>query len=620
MNKTFISRRAICLLLCAIMVVPMLFTACSSTVGNEGDEGAKVAMTLTISLIKEEGMTDEAITLVENAINEITEGQYNTHIELQMFTADEYQEKIIAMSQELHLNEAGSGSKYVSSEVILEDGKNYQKQPNGDIVEIDEANRTHTIYPTITNTQLDVLLIDSTETYNKLVAGADFEPYLASLTASMASLGTDMKKHINTTMLNYMSTLNPELYAIPNNYYYGEYSYMFLNKKYVDKYNYDPKLITDFATAKNFLTDVAEYEADAIPVYNFPGFDWLTYLDFESPLSSRPAVKFDLSAPYVITDVMSTSYYTTCMQMLYDFSKSGKAYVDSETIDFSKDFAVGFMKGDHNVPKELADQNNDGEDDYYVVTLANPYVGNEMFESMYAVSAFTRNVDRSFEILSLLQTNEEIVNLLAYGVEDVHYEVVNDTVVFAEDSTYKVNYRYAGNNFLVLPNENMDEETLKYAENNWAFAKQHNNNLIISPYCGFVIENATFVNYIENAVLDEGYIFVELADKSGVKIVNAKTGKDYVKAGKTTVYWYTDVIVRRYQDICAEYLERMEDFEAASQYETYAEYLKVLADELEDTEEYSQLTSNSTSTNDTYSNAYSPANQYRAFWMRTYSA
>ncbi len=621
MNKTFISRRAICLLLCAIMVVPMLLTACGSTENLEGDQGAKTAQTLTISLIKEEGMTEEAITLVENAINEITEGQYNTHIELQMFTADEYQDKIISMSQELHMNGAGPGSGYVSSEVVLEEGKDYQKQPNGDTVEIDEANRTHTIYPTLTNTQLDILLIDSAETYSKLATGADMESYLASLSASMGSLGTDMKKHINTTTLNFMSKLNPELYAIPNNSYYGEYSYMFINKKYVEAFDYDVKLMTDFAATKNFLNDVVStkgYE-NVTPVYNFPGFDWLTYLGFESPLSSRPAYTFDTSAPYAITDIMATSYYSTCMQMLYDFSKMGKTYVDSETIDFTKDFAVAFMKGDHNVPKEYADNNNDGEDDYHIVTLSRPYVGNELFESMFAVSAFTRDVDRSFEILSLLQTNETIVNLLAYGVEDVHYEIVNDIVVYAEDTGYKMNYKYAGNNFLLLPNDKMDETTLKYAENNWAFAKEHNNNLLTSPYCGFVMDYATFTDYEDNMFLDDGYILVELDDKSGVKVVEKKTGKDYVKAGKTTIYWYTDVILRRYQDMCAEYMERMEDFDAASEYATYSEYLKALASEFEATEEYSQVTGNASKTNDTYSNAYAPSSQYRSFWMKVYS-
>ena len=138
MNKTFISRRAMCLILCALMVVPMLLTACG-TVGNEGDAGAKTAQTLTITMIKDEGMTDEAIAMVERAINDIVEGQYNTHIELQMFTAEEYSDKVLSMSQELHMNGAGSGGSYVSTEVILEEGKEYHKQPNGDTVEIDQG-------------------------------------------------------------------------------------------------------------------------------------------------------------------------------------------------------------------------------------------------------------------------------------------------------------------------------------------------------------------------------------------------------------------------------------------------------------------------------------------------
>ena len=51
-------------------------------------------------------------------------------------------------------------------------------------------------------------------------------------------------------------------YAIPNNNVVGEYTYLLLNKKYIDKYNYDPSQfinLTSADTAK-YLADIAKYE------------------------------------------------------------------------------------------------------------------------------------------------------------------------------------------------------------------------------------------------------------------------------------------------------------------------------------------------------------------------
>ena len=166
----------------------------------------------------------------------------------------------------------------------------------------------------------------------------------------------------------------------------------------------------------------------------------------------------------------------------------------------------------------------------------------------------------------------------------------------------------------------MSEEELKYAANNWEFAKEHNNKIVISPYCGFALDFASFTDYTSNIFLDDNCEFVELDDKSGVKVV--KNGKDFVKAGKTQIYLYTDVILRRLEDEGAVYLNKLAKFneEEISKYESFDAYLAALSKEFEESDIYSQFTGNASATNNTYSNAYSPAAQYRAFWTRVYSA
>ena len=80
-------KRLLCLVLGLLMLLPMVLTGCSD---DDADMVYEDIRTLTLYTIKEEGTTDEAIAVVEAAINDITESKFNTHIELRCYLADEY--------------------------------------------------------------------------------------------------------------------------------------------------------------------------------------------------------------------------------------------------------------------------------------------------------------------------------------------------------------------------------------------------------------------------------------------------------------------------------------------------------------------------------------------------
>lgn len=623
MKKSNLARRVLCLVL-GILMLTSLLTACDNA-GNVTSTEAAKAMTITLTMIKEEGMTDDGIKAVQAALNEITENRYNTHVVLQMFTADEYAEKVMEMSQKLDINNAAAeDSTYVSNEVILEEGKIYKQTANGDYYLVDEQNRSHVQYPTLVNTQLDVLFIDDISTYTLLAKGDGETPYLAELGEVIGKSDLPVAKYVNSTLLSHARRVNGKFLAVPNNSYYGDYSYMLVNKKYFDELNYDISLVTDFSGLESFIFDVAnktEYDKVA-PVYNAPDFNFLTYFDFESPLLTQPnALAFDTSNSVKLNNMTRMGFYQTSMEMLYKLSKlpSNRTYKETTEVDFNADFAVAFMDGAHTIPETYKDINNDGTDDYYVVELSRPVVGNEMFSSMYAVSQFSQNKERAFEILALLQADADVVNLLAYGIKNVHYELDNKGVVtFKEDSNYFVDYKKAGNNFLCYPNENMDEATLAYAENEWALAKKHNEKLRISPYCGFYILPSKFSDFSYfNADETTSHYFKELDDKTGVMLVD-KDGAPVKDRGLTKIYLYNDVMLAQFEEYSKTFVPRMTDFEAASDYESYKAYLKALSDEFQATDIFSQIQGVNTGDNNTESNAMSPAGQYNTFYLATY--
>ena len=90
-------KRLFCLLLCLLMVLPaVLMTGCADDEITAAIEGTRIkALTLTLYSITNENTTEEAIAAVQDAINEITEREFNTHIILRLFPEKEYSKLIM---------------------------------------------------------------------------------------------------------------------------------------------------------------------------------------------------------------------------------------------------------------------------------------------------------------------------------------------------------------------------------------------------------------------------------------------------------------------------------------------------------------------------------------------
>jgi ABC-type glycerol-3-phosphate transport system substrate-binding protein len=93
------NKKLVCFLLAFIMAVPMLFTGCSSSNAKSGGETTTEttapttsdnAMTITLYGITGESTTEEAIAKVQDEFNKYTEGKFNTHVILKLYTEDEY--------------------------------------------------------------------------------------------------------------------------------------------------------------------------------------------------------------------------------------------------------------------------------------------------------------------------------------------------------------------------------------------------------------------------------------------------------------------------------------------------------------------------------------------------
>ena len=121
--------------------------------------------------------------------------------------------------------------------------------------------------------------------------------------------------------------------------------------------------------------------------------------------------------------------------------------------------------------------------DYTCTVYKRPMATNgNTLDSVFVVSAQSKNPSRAAQIISLFNTNAELENLLQFGIEGTHYYLNSETgkIRINPNGGYVMNNNYTGNFYLKY---DLDGE-----ENHLEAYKQQNLDSLVSFYYGFVPE------------------------------------------------------------------------------------------------------------------------------------
>jgi hypothetical protein len=99
---------------------------------------------------------------------------------------------------------------------------------------------------------------------------------------------------------------------------------------------------------------------------------------------------------------------------------------------------------------------------------------------MFAVSAFSKtNVDRNMEIITAINTNPALRNILQYGIENVNYSIDSKTGMLTRlNDKYLMDINKTGNVFIAHPEEGITPEYME-------MAKKQNVAAVLYPCAGF---------------------------------------------------------------------------------------------------------------------------------------
>ena len=502
-------KRTVCLLLAAVMLISMVLTSCGSTSDDDAidevnEKASESTITLSMFVVTEKPVSDETAEAVNEAFNRITKSTFKTQVCIHFLTYDNYYSTIEGRIQsnadrqalaEKHDKEFRMAKKEAAAESIATDklweDAWYAAHPEyvdfreteeltGDdttaeetILVTVEGAEDYTMseikYPDEKDYQLDIIWIDSYDRYTQYIEN----DWLERLDEELNGGSKKLKEYVSPSLLAWTKWSSSGTYAIPNNSAIGEYTYMLLNKSLVDKYNYDPATITGIYSddCRSFLEDVNKYEPDYAPILGEIPLTNALYWTYDPDTGLIDSEKFNImgesyaigrtmdptlttNSPTGCKNMMTVTGYTDQLRTIRKYKDLGYVRAEGST----DKYAVRFVKGGAELNKVYGDE-------YYLNVLEYPRVEeDDIFSSMFAVTTFTRSINRSMQIVTYLNTNNDLRNVLQYGVEGVHYIFNADGTVHRLNQDYMMNIRNTGNAFVVSPEEGMDPEIWKYGK------------------------------------------------------------------------------------------------------------------------------------------------------------
>ena len=531
------NKRLIALFLCLVMMLSVCLAGCAESSEEEAKnelEQAKVAsnMTLTMWIVCEEEVDAQIRNDVNQAINALTRAKYKTQLEIHYLTEEEYFSKVTEAMEAFNANKQNGGNSAVT------ENTNNNSGATGEEIVTDENGMYRDNYPVALANQVDIiyigdvkdgqgnLLMSGQKMYDELRAG----DWLVPLDDAIKGDAKKLKEFVSPTLLSAVQEQGVT-YAIPNNNVIGNYTYMCLNKKLMDRYSLQGYIargsIKGFANeyVYQFIDQIGRYESSKVLPIDATyeeclaklAFYWNINLDDYSINNEQFSIfgtpLFDLQPSrgqnaVGVQSLFENEEFTTHYLALNEYRLEERYRFTENGEDLSEEVAFFSDEVDKSTIEEYGIRFLSSEEDgfviengigtyqgaeYYLIPIKYPTAtAEDIYGNMFAVAKTTLSSDRSMQIITYLNTNQEIRNLLQYGIEGQHYTVKSTETVGDEKvkvierkadkngNEYVMDIYATGNAFLAYLEADPKLDTAI-----WVNGKEQNRNSLVEPMLGF---------------------------------------------------------------------------------------------------------------------------------------
>jgi putative aldouronate transport system substrate-binding protein len=286
-----------------------------------------------------------------------------------------------------------------------------------------------------------------------------------------------------------------KLYAIPTNKEIAASWGVLVRKDLAEKYNMDFSNVKTLADLEPFLEIIKKNEPDMIPLFQSSTQTLVGYVNGYDNLgdpavpgsikfgSDDPTLKYIIEQPDYLENLrLLRSWYlkgyinedaATSTLQANETARTGRVFMWPESLKPGKDkemeAAIGFP--------------------LMQIEIVPPYITTaDTTNSMIGISRTSKDPERAMMVLNLLHSDKELLNLLDWGIEGIHYVKISDNMIKLPDGVdpSKRSYNHGsqwmfGNQFLSYLWENE-------APDKWEQFKKFNESAKPSLGLGFIFD------------------------------------------------------------------------------------------------------------------------------------
>lgn len=273
--------------------------------------------------------------------------------------------------------------------------------------------------------------------------------------------GAEFMSSLLDSVIEGSKTSKGKLMAIPNYQVAAKATGFVIQKEYLDKYKFDVGTIKSFKDLEPFLAQIKQNEPDLIPYFSLAN-------SFEAKANGYEGIQdtyYKKGDPtYTLIQMDSTPEYMAHTQLLYDWFNKGYIPKDVATANFDETLKSGKIVsyidwtlqpgGEANVFSH-----NGGHPVVYVPLTQPEFSGVQ--PTMTFISRTSKNPERAMMFLNLMNTDPQLFNLIAYGIEGKHYDKKGpNTIAIKKDGGYAPDVAWAmGNVTIGYLKEGQPEDT-----------------------------------------------------------------------------------------------------------------------------------------------------------------
>ena len=256
-------RRLVSFLLCvALLFTGIMATGCAdleddedpTETGEEENDGlTRSGMTLTLWVPTQEGTTEESLELVEEAINKITQAEFDTAIKLYGIPTADYEDAVKKQVEDINTRvEEAEKKAQERRKAEREAAKRGETLPPEEEDDDDTIKNPYDLivdsgagYPHVEENQMDIFLIRGYDNYRYYTDNF----YVQSLNEEINGTSKILKSYIYPSFFD-AAEVDGTIYGVPNNHALGEYTYLLVNKDLATKYGYSDRWVRKIVNDK----------------------------------------------------------------------------------------------------------------------------------------------------------------------------------------------------------------------------------------------------------------------------------------------------------------------------------------------------------------------------------